>query len=186
VKRTTSILTIASLVGCILFLVLLPVSELLSLPFFTTHGDAIDPHASFSIGIYHCGISRGGIWFFNDELPYTGSIIGFEGQWGGKKTTDRTDWSWVFKQQYGIEQVSHIDESGQSAGMSRYGDFPGIYYRHFEWWRQTLPWWTLRVSLWYPITLFAMLPVWWSIRRLRRRRTTSEGPTDSASSQAGR
>jgi hypothetical protein len=37
------------------------------------------------------------------------------------------------------------------------GDAWGLYYRHFEWPAQRL--WTLMISLWYPIVLFAMMLV---------------------------
>ena len=37
-----------------------------------------------------------------------------------------------------------------------FGDSWGIYYRYFQWSDSTL--WTLMVSLWYPILLFAMIP----------------------------
>jgi hypothetical protein len=169
VKRITAILTIASLISCISFLILLPISESLSLVKLQDHGHAVVPDASFAIGTYHCEVSRGRIWFFNDDYPYTGSIITFEGLWGGKKATPRTDWSWVISR-YGIEQVSHIDDKGQSVGKERYSDLPGVYFRYFEWTDVPRPWWTLRVSLWYPIALSAVLPSWWLIGKMRCRR----------------
>jgi hypothetical protein len=167
-KRITAILTIASAISCIAFLILLPASHWLKLPFYAHNGNDIEPHASLSIGTFHCGLSRGALWFFNDDLPYTGSIIGLEGTWAGKRTTDRTDWRWVVYR-YGIEQVSHIDDKGQCAGKERACDVPGLYYRYFDWWNQKDSLWTLALSLWYPIALSTVLPSFWLIQHLRRR-----------------
>jgi hypothetical protein len=167
-KHITAILTIASTISCIAFLILLPISLRSHLPTPATHGNEIEPNASFSIGTFHCGISRGAIWFFNDDMAYTGSIIRLEGMWAGKHTVDRTDWRWVVNR-YGVDQVSHIDEMGQCAGKDRGCDLPGIYYRYFEWWNQKDSWWTLAFSMWYPIALSAVLPSFWLIRRLYRR-----------------
>lgn len=169
VKRITAILTIASAISCGVFLILLPVSYWLRLPFFDDQGKTIEPHASLSVGPLHCGISHGALWLFNDDLPYTGSIIGFKGEWGGKRTTDRTDWRWVWiANHYGIEQVSHIDDNGQSAGKERACDFPGMAYRYFDWWNEKDSLWTFAVSLWYPIALSTVLPGNWLTQGLRR------------------
>jgi hypothetical protein len=163
--RITAISTLVSAVICSLCLMLLLVSNWLNLPDFADSGNDIDSNASFSIGTFHCAISRGCVWFFNDDLPYTGSIMGLQGSWGGKRATERTDWCWRISH-YGIDQMSYIDDQGQSAGKDRGADFPGIYYRHFEWANETSPWWTLAVSLWYPVAVSAILPSWWLIRRL--------------------
>jgi hypothetical protein len=138
------------------------------LPSFADHGNEIEPHASISIGSFHCGLSRGALWFFNDDLPYTGSIISFDGMWAGKRTVDRTDWRWAVNH-YGIEQVSHIDDQGQCAGEERAFDVPGMSYRYFDWWNQKDSLWTLAVSLWHPIALSTVLPSFWLVQRLRRR-----------------
>ena len=164
-KRTVAILTIASAACCLLCLVLLAVGKSWYLPEYVNHGNDVDPHASFSIGSIHCGVSRGAVWLFNDDTAYTGSIITLKGTWGGRRTTERTDWSWHSKR-YGIEQVTHIDDKGGVAGRARYGDFLGIYYRHFEWWDQARPWWTFAVSLWYLVALFAVLPGLWGVCRV--------------------
>jgi hypothetical protein len=167
VKRIINSLTIASAIVCVSSLVMLPISESLRLPDYA--GTTIQPNASDAIGTCHAGISRGGIWFFNDELPYTGSIMNLEGSWGGKHTTERLDYDYGTRE-YGIAQVHFIDENGQSAGKKCGVDFPGIYYRYFDWWNQTRSWWTLRLSLWYPAVLGSVLPGWWLVQRLYRRR----------------
>ena len=47
-----------------------------------------------------------------------------------------------------------------------WGDSFGVYYRYFRWPDgRTL--WTLMVSLWYPLLLFAVLPVVWVFRQKR-------------------
>jgi hypothetical protein len=169
-KRINSILTIASAISCAVLLILLPVSYRLRLPFFDDQGKSIEPHASLSLGPIRCGISRGALWLFNYDLPYTGSIIGIKGYWAGKRTTDRTDWRWEWvANRYRIEQVSHIDDNGQSAGKERFCDGPGMYYRYFDWWNEKDSLWTVAVSLWYPIALSTVLPGFWLINRWGRR-----------------
>ncbi len=46
-----------------------------------------------------------------------------------------------------------------------FGDWLGIYYRHFRWPDEVL--WTLSVSLWYPMVFFALcaLIAWWRWKR---------------------
>jgi hypothetical protein len=69
--------------------------------------------------------------FFNDATgPYRGSIIGLLDSDGNLVDPLEREW--------------------------RFGDAWGVYYRYFQWPDRTL--WTLSVSLWYPIVLFAMLP----------------------------
>lgn len=148
---------------------MLPVSLKLKLPDFGPKF-SIRPNASITIGELHCSISRLRLWFYNDDFPYTGSIIGVEGRWGGKATMERTDLCWSAKY-YGLEQVSYIDAQGQLAGKARYGDLPGIYYRYFEWWDCPSPYWTLAVMLWYPAIFLAILPCLWlaGVRSLPKR-----------------
>ena len=43
-----------------------------------------------------------------------------------------------------------------------FGNFLGLYYRHFTWPKETL--WTLYISLWYPLILFGILPVFFLYR----------------------
>ena len=95
-----------------------------------------DFHVSFSArGL----VSR--IIFFNDAEygPYRGSIIQL------------------------------VDDRGNAFPKLKreeaFGDSWGIYYRYFEWSRSGSRLWTLMVTLWYPIIIFATLP---SIRVLKR------------------
>ena len=102
----------------------------------------------------HVGVSSDGfdsrLVFFNDAEygPYRGSIIGL------------------------------VDADGNAyPPMEReesFGDSWGVYYRHFQWPDSTL--WTLMVTLWYPVALFAIMPItnvlYYAIRR--RSRTLAE------------
>lgn len=91
---------------------------------------------------FHIGVDSRGwdirLFFFNDDAygPYRGSIIGF------------------------------VDAQGNiyppllaEAGF----DASGVYYRYFRWSHGTL--WTFAILIWYPIALFALLPLAWWIRR---------------------
>ncbi|MCA8988131.1 MAG: hypothetical protein KDA78_10840 [Planctomycetaceae bacterium] len=96
----------------------------------------LDYHFSLSDD-FHVGVWSNGpdsrLVFFNDPAygPYRGSIIGL------------TD-------QDGNVYPPLIHEQS-------FGDSWGIYYRYFQWSDSTL--WTLTVTLWYPIVLFAILPL---------------------------
>lgn len=163
-KRFSIVCVVVSSLASTAFLILLPLSFFLELPDYADNGNSIEPNASISIGSFSCAASGGAIWLFTGEYPYSGSILTVEGVWGGIAATERTDWRWVVNRS-GIEQVSHIDKTGRSVGKARYGDLPGVYYRHFEWLNPQTPWWTLCISLWYPIAITATLPSWWLVKR---------------------
>lgn len=104
--------------------------------------------------------------FFNDAEygPYVGSIIDLS---GGRTTGPP-------------EALKHY-----------FGDTAGIYYRDFQWPDDSVLWpnrrlWTLALSLWYPAILFAILPVWWWVRRGRGRRRTEAGSDPVRSSRRSR
>jgi len=83
--------------------------------------------------------------FFNDTVygPYRGGIISVSGSGGGGGGPDTTYY---------------------------FGDVAGIYYRYF-YWRTGAVWWTLSVSMFYPIVIACVVPVAWMIRRVGKRRT---------------
>lgn len=164
-KRILDVTTIGSAVICSVFVILLPLSGSMELPGLSADGKNIVPNASVSVGPFRCAASERELWIFTGDAPYRGSIMNLEGMWDDVPATERRDWGWAF-QRCGLEAVSFIDLLGQSAGRARYGDFPGVYYRHFEWRSSQNTWWTLCVSLWYPIGFAAMLPSWWLFRRL--------------------
>jgi hypothetical protein len=162
VKRIATIFTVTSAIICCLLLACLPVSYHLVLSDVDTDSRRVIAHDSIAITPhFRCGISGGGIWFFNLDYPYSGSTRHIsDGQGGifyrGGRAREKHDWG-CRAGGYGISQVSFIGEQGELVGKDRFGDLPGIYYRHFEWW-------TLRLSLWYPILLFAVLPALWVVR----------------------
>ena len=53
-------------------------------------------------------------------------------------------------------------------------EFPRIYYRHIHSRRDDSVIWTLMVSLWYPLILFAIGPLVWGVSRWRRSRVKVE------------
>jgi hypothetical protein len=80
--------------------------------------------------------------FFNNETPYSGSII----------------------------QI--MDAQGISYPPLEKTEFdaPGIYYRHFQWQDSSqYIWWTLAISDIYFLILFGVLPAMWLWRRWRQR-----------------
>ncbi|WP_144059285.1 hypothetical protein [Rhodopirellula sp. SWK7] len=94
-----------------------------------------DYHFSFSDDS-HVGVCAWGLdsrlVFFNDAEygPYRGGIIGLADADGN------------------IYPPLECEDS--------FGDAWGIYYRRFQWSDATL--WTLMVTLWYPVALFAIIP----------------------------
>ena len=96
---------------------------------------------SFS-GDFHVRLLRWPHDFFSDkDGPYHGSIIALSSP---KKPVER-----IFSKQQG------------------FGDTLGIYYRYFRWADSGAVLWTLSVSLFYPMIVFAVLPAisLWSWRR---------------------
>ena len=171
-KRSTTISAIASAIICCLLLILLPVSYDLSLSDFDPKSRRVTSRGSIAVmSHFRCGASDGGVWVYSLDCPYTGSIRHISDERGsifyeGGHARQTRDWGWSAGD-YGMVQMSFIGEKGELVGKDRSGDLPGIYYRHFESWKEQRPWWTLRVALWYPIVLFAVLPTMWMIRRGR-------------------
>lgn len=131
---------------------------------------------SFHIGLFS-GFGDdliGRIVFFNDSDygPYWGSIIGLVNKEGnlayeGGLARPIRKCSWKVGD-YGILHVDYVNEQGEPVLKRRACNFPGIYYRRFVWPDTSL--WTLAVSFWYPLSLFALLPGLWIGRKLMRRR----------------
>jgi hypothetical protein len=116
--------------------------------------DPRDHHLSLGPSL-HVGLTKGGdfasrVAFFCDGEcgPFRGSVVALADSKGNVYPP--------FKQHRG------------------FGDDGGIYYRYFEWddycGTGHLIHWTLTVSLWYPIVLFAVFPVIWGWRQLGHRR----------------
>jgi hypothetical protein len=163
VKRTLTTLTLLSAVVLCFLLVMWPVSYFLNLSRSLSTGK-LAPSDSISITPqYHLGFERGSMWFYTYEMPYRGSIM-----WLGGGTNDPPpvvrEWT------LGDYGFSHVVRSNSSEKMSRRAcDLPGIYFRRFWGFDDKLPYTTLRMSLWLPILLSAILPLLWIFRRNRLR-----------------
>lgn len=160
-RRTLRVSIALSAVLCGLFLVVLPISYFRESPDIDANGE-IQSNALLSVGLLNISALNGDCWIYTSDLPCYCGIYPLAGAWGGVPSTKHRDWGWD-NGHYGIEQNSFIDKTGNSAGLAIYGDFPGIYYRHFEWRGTPDPWTTLAISLWYPIVLFAVAPSLWVI-----------------------
>jgi hypothetical protein len=100
---------------------------------------------------FHLSVQDGCLLIFNDANygPYNGSIID-------------------------VSSAEEKEPAGAILEKNGFGDSVILYYRYYRTDQWTL--WTLSVSLLYPMALFAMLPVIWSIRALvRRRREKANG-----------
>jgi hypothetical protein len=111
-------------------------------------------------------VSVGGLGFFGIELfncaecgPYRGSIVAID---GGGPTTEG------------------FDAPGIYYRLHRYAVGDLIFPNGFEWW-------TLRISIWYPLVITAILPAIWLPRRLRalRRRFLPVRRVDSQAKARG-
>jgi len=97
---------------------------------------------SFS-GDFHVAVQHGRVVFFNvkDYGPYHGSIIAL------------TSPEWPIERIFSKQQA--------------FGDICGIYYRYFRWADSGDVLWTLSVSLFYPMIVFAVLPTIWVWKQWR-------------------
>ncbi|MEX0702389.1 MAG: hypothetical protein WD069_09865 [Planctomycetales bacterium] len=100
----------------------------------------------FHVGVWGRGLDSR-IVFFNDVEygPYCGSIIGL------------------------IDADGNVHPPRERE--EAFGDSWGIYYRYFQWPESTL--WTLMVSLWYAVAVFAIMPSVCLLRWTLRRRATN-------------
>lgn len=171
-KRITNILMIASAIACCLSVILFAVSFDLVLAGADAKSGELTARNSVALTSHcRCGVSGGGAWFFSHEYPYRGSLRFLSDDHGGVyysggHAREHTDWSWSAGD-CGIGQLSYIGDRGQMVGRDTFCNLPGIYYRHFAGMNEPRPYWTLRVSLWYPMLLSAILPAWWMVRRVR-------------------
>ena len=96
------------------------------------------------VGVWGRGLDPRIVFFNHPDGPYCGSIIG------------------IIDSEGNLHPPLIREES--------FGDSWGIYYRYFQWADAKL--WTLMVSLWYPLAIFAILPTTrWIVPLFRRRRT---------------
>jgi hypothetical protein len=123
----------------------------------------------FNLGVCSgfSGDTLGRLVFFNDAQygPYHGSIIALIDDEHPPKAV----WAWRVSENYGARKEIIFDGKGAIQVTATGADFPGIYYRHFQWPNTPEPLWTLMVSLWYPVFLFSVLPLIWILRHWRLR-----------------
>jgi hypothetical protein len=106
------------------------------------HHVSITSACHLSIDAHGCDAR---IELFNDAIygPYSGSIIS-------------------------MTSINNAITNPNSPTKRGFGDFAGIYYRHFRWRDGTLLW-TLSLSLLYPLLVAMVLPMIWIFRRSSRR-----------------
>lgn len=119
----------------------------------------------FNLGIWEgfTGEKLGMLEIFSDSQygPYRGSIISL----GDDSHPPKVVWAWRVSENYGAGKEYIFDGRRAIQVTATEADFPGIYYRHFQWPNAPAPLWTLMVSLWYPLFLFSVLPSVWILRR---------------------
>ena len=104
-----------------------------------------DPYKSnlSASNAFHIGLYDGRVEFFSDKFgPYHGSIIAL--------TSPERPIERIFAERRG------------------FGDTAGIYYRYFRWANSGAVLWTLSVSLFYPMIVFAVLPLTWTWKGRQR------------------
>jgi len=144
--------------SCVL-LILMPVSYHLNLSAFDTASGSLSAHDSIALSSrFHLGFFDGGVWFFSHDVPYMGSIM-----WIGGPGSHEVSKGW-YRGGYGFDQTSFIGKEGDAVDIKTGCDLPGVYFRHFQLHRYVGPTWTLMLSLWYPISLLAVLPALWMFR----------------------
>jgi hypothetical protein len=168
-KHIRIILTIASGIVCCLLLIIFLVSYHLDLSNFSGKGGKGLPNDSIALAShFRLGFYEGSMWFYSYEVPYMGSIRRLADEKGviykNGHAHEVRDWYWHVGD-YGIAQDTLIGERREFVEKDRYVDLPGIYFRYFDEVDSPPPYWTLIMSLWYPISLFAILPALWIYRR---------------------
>ncbi len=172
-KRLRTISTAASVIVCCALVIMLPVSYHRGPWTFDEKSRKISPTDSVALtSHFHLGFFSGGVWFYGHEIPYMGSIRSMSDDKGiiykGGHTHEDHNLSW-YAGDYGIAQTTLIGERGEFVEKDRYCDLPGVYFRCFDEADNPRPDWTLMVSIWYLILLFAILPTLWIYRRVRFR-----------------
>jgi hypothetical protein len=112
-------------------------------------GQYVSLTKSAHVGVWGLGCDSRIVFFNDPDGPYCGSIIGL------------------------------VDSEGNVhpplVRQRAFGDSWGIYYRYFRWSNATL--WTLMVSLWYPLAMFAVMPMTrWFVTAVRRRSSRVSRP----------
>jgi hypothetical protein len=133
-----------------------PLAPKLSAGFIEEHDQTSD-HASDSIPVtsnYRLGFENGGAWFYTDAMPYRGSMMGVADENNPPQVIG--EWHW------GHFGFVHIEYPKPSLPDETLLDLPGIYFRRFSQ-AGSPPWATLRISLWLPMAILAIVPSLWVI-----------------------
>jgi hypothetical protein len=114
---------------------------------------------------YRLGAEDGAVWIYNQNMPYTGGIIGLA------STNDPPPINkfWGLGS-LGFRHEIDFDRHGKISMTINCCDLPGIYFRQFWVPDQGPAYTTLSVSLCYPFLLSAILPLYWIYRKIRLRR----------------
>jgi len=166
-KRFRPIATILSAIGCGVLVILLPVSDGLAVWDASKRNLAPVNYVALTPR-FNVRFMRGDIWFSSDATPYIGSIRMLSDEKGGlyggagHHMHAVVDWTWHIAGQSGFMQESYIGEHNELVERDRMGDLPGVYWRDFWMRTEAHGYWTLAISLWYPILLLAVLPGWWA------------------------
>ena len=156
-KRGIKILTLVSALVFGFLVVIWPVSYEMNLSKSLITGNN-EPSDSIPLPAhYHLGFEDGGMWLYNYPRPYRGSIIGMT----STNAPPPFRWDWNVGE-YGF---GHEITFGREHMSERSCDLPGVYFRRFWRFDDHPPYTTLRLSLWYPVLLSAIFPLWWILRR---------------------
>jgi hypothetical protein len=162
-KKIRTILILLSAIGFCLFVVLLPVSYSLNLMKNMVNGSH-SPSDSIPIILnYRLGFENGGVWLYTAPFPYEGGIWNLSSDDDPPPITS----TWYLGE-YGFGHWIYL---GRRPISARECDLPGIYFRRFWNFDANPPYTTLRISLWYPILVLAILPARWISRRVRHSNT---------------
>lgn len=178
-KRLRTILTVASGIGCVLLGIIFPISYHIKVASLSNQSkNWIQPY-SIGFGIhFRVGFENGGLRFYNYEHPWWGGIRHMSDEksiiYKGGHAHFVKDYLWHIGGNYGFIQETLIGEKGEFVDKERGCQLPGIYYDYFDAADYPPPYWTLEISLWYLIALFAILPALWIYKSVRLRMKNHE------------
>jgi hypothetical protein len=121
---------------------------------------------SFNVGIgrSHYSPLFGSLVFFNDDYPYSGSIISLNT--GEEILTYKRIWLfWL----YGYSHMEYTYKHGSATGSSYWISLPAIFFCYCK--SPSCSFWTLTIGLWLPLTIFSVLP---SIQILKWKKKRSQ------------
>ena len=158
VKRIRIVLNVVSAILCCLFLTIFPISYRRGWGSADTWDGKLHSKGGTSLKFE---VHDGDIWFFNQGGPNLGITLGLEAEHSAVSGWTCGD--------YGFGKNTLTDQQGKVIRTESGFTAPGL--NLFDlWWPGTeIEWWTLTLSLWYPILLTAILPGLWGSRRIKRK-----------------